>query len=86
MKAVSRTTGEWFAVKMINDSKNLRNAETGGNNTNAARTGSFAREISIMEKLKHPNICELKEVFFQENNDISASLSKFIALFKSLLP
>jgi serine/threonine/tyrosine protein kinase RAD53 len=76
MKAVSRTTGEWFAVKMINDNKNLRNGEPAGNNTNAARTTSFAREISIMEKLKHPNIIELKEVFFQENNDISASLPK----------
>ena len=87
MKAMSRTTGDWFAVKMINHSKALRNGEpAGGNNTNAARTSSFAREISIMEKLKHPNICELKEVFFQENNDISECSSKFVALFKLLLP
>jgi ser/thr/tyr protein kinase RAD53 len=34
---------------------------------------AFAREISIMEKLKHPNICELKEVFFEDNSSISES-------------
>jgi ser/thr/tyr protein kinase RAD53 len=60
-KAVSRTTGEWYAVKMIQDNKK----GIGVRNT------SLAREITIMERLKHPNICELKEVFFQDNGDIS---------------
>lgn len=62
MKAMSRTTGEWFAVKMIHGNRN---------DNHVARSTSFTREISIMEKLTHPNICELKEVFYQENNDIS---------------
>lgn len=69
-KAMSRATGKWYAVKMIQDkNKNVRN------NGDHGRNSTFAREISIMEKLKHPNICELVEVFFQENNDISMLFS-----------
>jgi len=81
MKAVSRATGEWFAVKMIHDNKMIKTTADGpaaaaaaannnanNNNNNAARTNAFAREISILEKLKHPNICQLKEVFFQDGN------------------
>lgn len=68
MKAMSRATGKWYAVKMIQESKNMRN---NGDHGLPSRTSTFAREISIMEKLKHPNICELVEVFFQANNDIS---------------
>ena len=60
-KAVSRATGEWYAVKMIQDSKRGK----------GVRNTALAREITIMERLKHPNICELKEVFFQDNGDIS---------------
>ena len=60
-KAVSRTTGELYAVKMIQDSKRGK----------GVRNTALAREITIMERLKHPNICELKEVFFQDNGDIS---------------
>ncbi|KAM6502304.1 CAMK/RAD53 protein kinase [Amanita muscaria] len=63
-KAVSRATGEWYAVKMIQDNKK----GIGIRNT------SLAREITIMERLKHPNICELKEVFFQDNGDINLVL------------
>lgn len=62
-KAVSRATGEWYAVKMIQDSKRGK----------GVRNTALAREITIMERLKHPNICELKEVFFQDNGDISQS-------------
>ncbi|KAK2463294.1 hypothetical protein APHAL10511_004949 [Amanita phalloides] len=63
-KAVSRSTGEWYAVKMIQDSKRGK----------GVRNTALAREITIMERLKHPNICELKEVFFQDNGDINLVL------------
>lgn len=65
MKAMSRTTGEWFAVKMIHGNRN---------DHHVTRSTSFTREITVMEQLKHPNICELKEVFYQENNDINLVL------------
>ncbi|KAJ2931453.1 hypothetical protein H1R20_g5592, partial [Candolleomyces eurysporus] len=68
MKAVNRETGVWYAVKMIKD----KTAGRGGEQQGQIRNAAIAREINIMEKLKHPNICELKEVFLEENGpDIS---------------
>ncbi|EAU91637.1 CAMK/RAD53 protein kinase [Coprinopsis cinerea okayama7 len=67
MKAVNRKTGVWYAVKMIKDK---RAAHAGD-----IRNSAIAREISIMEKLKHRNICELKEVFMEEgSSDINLVL------------
>lgn len=57
MKAIERSTGVWYAIKIITEKPSRH-----GNNRNA-----FKREIDIMKKLKHPNICELKEVFYQDN-------------------
>ncbi|KAF9452361.1 Pkinase-domain-containing protein [Macrolepiota fuliginosa MF-IS2] len=62
MKAIERSTGKWYAIKIITDKHN----RPGDQNRIA-----FAREIDIMKKLKHPNICELKEVFYQKNALIS---------------
>jgi serine/threonine/tyrosine protein kinase RAD53 len=79
MKAVNRETGVWYAVKMIKD----KTAGRGGEQQGQIRNAAIAREINIMEKLKHPNICELKEVFLEENGpDISES---FFRPMKSLL-
>ncbi|KAJ2924548.1 hypothetical protein H1R20_g12551, partial [Candolleomyces eurysporus] len=63
MKAVNRETGVWYAVKMITD----KNAGRGGDQQGQIRNAAIAREINIMERLKHPNISELKEVFLEEN-------------------
>ncbi|KAH7916616.1 kinase-like domain-containing protein [Hygrophoropsis aurantiaca] len=70
MKAVSRATGQWFAIKMIQENKVRRANATAGeaNASNAQKATAFAREISILEKLNHPNICQLKEVFFEDAN------------------
>ena len=73
MKAVSRATGEWFAVKMIHDTKMNKPIDNSAPANGNSPASSFAREISILEKLKHRNICQLKEVFFQDGN-ISPSL------------
>ena len=69
MKAMARETGEWWAVKIIHGNK-----VRGGNNTNQNQNGggnqylqSFAREISILETLDHPNICRLRETFVPED-------------------
>ncbi|KAH7928923.1 kinase-like protein [Leucogyrophana mollusca] len=70
MKAISRATGQWFAIKMIQENKVKRAAANAGeaNASNAQKATAFAREISILEKLNHPNICQLKEVFFEDAN------------------
>ncbi|KAI9455891.1 kinase-like protein [Russula earlei] len=70
MKAMSRTTGEWWAVKIIHAQK-LRgaNANNAKANNNTTQLQSLAREISILETLNHPNICQLRETFVsQEGN------------------
>ncbi|KAF5385763.1 hypothetical protein D9615_002536 [Tricholomella constricta] len=74
MKAICRRTGQWVAVKMIQEGRNVRSPGEQQQQTRP-RNDTFMREISILERLKHPNICELKEVFFQENsNDINLVL------------
>lgn len=62
MKAVSRSTGQWYAIKIIEEHKVKR--VTAAVNTNEV---AFAREISILEKLHHRNVCQMKEAFFENN-------------------
>ncbi|KAG1889963.1 kinase-like domain-containing protein [Suillus subluteus] len=61
MKAVSRATGQWYAIKVIQDHK-VKRATVNNNET------AFAREISILERLHHRNICQMKEAFFEDNS------------------
>lgn len=56
----------------------IAGAKTGNRQHNqSTRNVAIAREISIMEKLEHPNICKLVEVFFQSDNSISRYLPLF---------
>ena len=75
MKAINRTSGDWWAVKIIHSQK-LRGANANNNNNDnnnaaaAANSGhlqNLGREISILEKLNHPNICRLRETFVPED-------------------
>lgn len=64
MKAISRATGQWFAIKMIHESKVRRVTAANDNKSDADKAETaFMREIAILEDLDHPNICKLKEVF-----------------------
>jgi serine/threonine/tyrosine protein kinase RAD53 len=83
MKAMARTTGEWWAVKIIHSQK-LRGANaTNNNNSNGAvrnnsgQLQNLAREISILETLDHANICRLRETFVPDDgsNDFCAFFS-----------
>lgn len=70
MKAMCKADGRFYAVKMIQVNK-LRAAAThadGGGSSRTNPASAFAREISILEKLQHPNICHMKEVFFEVAN------------------
>ncbi|KAK7043163.1 hypothetical protein VNI00_008517 [Paramarasmius palmivorus] len=64
-RAISKATGEWYAVKMIQESRRTGKEESCSANIN------LQREIAIMKELHHPNICELKDVFVCDNNDIN---------------
>ena len=84
MKALHREEDRWYAVKMIQANKlrkGLSHASVNGaNGANGAqgqgqsndKANNFAREINILERLQHRNICQLKEVFF-ESYSISTS-------------
>ncbi|KAF9257946.1 kinase-like protein [Marasmius fiardii PR-910] len=65
-RALSKTNGQWYAVKIIQESR--RTGRDDASNTNNV---NLQREIAIMRKLKHPNICELKDVFICDNNEIN---------------
>ncbi|KAH9859143.1 Pkinase-domain-containing protein [Lenzites betulinus] len=67
MKALHKEEGKWYAVKMIQANKlrkGLSNASLNGVQEGDG-SNNFAREINILERLQHPNICQLKEVFFE---------------------
>ncbi|KAI0737333.1 kinase-like domain-containing protein, partial [Daedaleopsis nitida] len=70
MKALHRQEGKWYAVKQIPTSK-LRKTmtvasmrEISPENTPTA----LKREIEIMQRLEHPNICQFKEVLYDAKN------------------
>lgn len=70
MKAISRATGQWYAIKMIQESRIRRVAaqEHSRNIDKEQKDSVFIREISILETLDHVNICQLKEVFREGDN------------------
>ncbi|KAJ7028553.1 kinase-like domain-containing protein [Mycena alexandri] len=68
-KALHIASGEWVAVKVIRETKR--------HNTNPNSTApppASSREINIMEELQHPNICGLREVFWNPNGSIGLDL------------
>ncbi|KAH0589447.1 hypothetical protein H2248_005201 [Termitomyces sp. 'cryptogamus'] len=58
-KAVCRSSGEYVAVKILKDTKTIRDQNS----------PLRSREIEVLQMLKHRNICELKEAFFQDDSD-----------------
>ncbi|EIW77784.1 kinase-like protein, partial [Coniophora puteana RWD-64-598 SS2] len=73
VRGLSLQTGKWYAVKIIN-LQTLKRTQPGsgssgssGARENNKMTVAFAREVSILQKLQHKNICLLKEVFFEES-------------------
>ncbi|KAI0369625.1 kinase-like protein [Pilatotrama ljubarskyi] len=71
VKALHREDGNWYAVKMI-DPKKLR-ADWIQAIAEGAPLDDITREISILQRLEHRNVCRLKE-FFVEGNSLSLVL------------
>ncbi|KAJ7084079.1 SMAD/FHA domain-containing protein, partial [Mycena belliarum] len=82
-KALHISSGEWVAVKVIHETKR----HTGS----AAPDNGQSREITIMQTLRHPNICLLREVFWNANGSIDLVLElselmlNLLFVFSSLL-
>ena len=70
MKAMCKENGHWYAVKMI-QTKNLKRSMTkhhaNGDRVTVDASIALHKEVQILQKLQHPNICQLKEVFYEEN-------------------
>ena len=65
MKALHRTEGEWYAVKIVQQNK-LRQGILG--ERREFQQKALVREIDIMKRLHHPYICRYKDVFIEEDN------------------
>ena len=62
-RAIHRASGTWYAVKII-QRKHRQDSQN----------EAFARETTVMEQLKHPNIVMMKDTFFEEDGCISEYL------------
>ncbi|KAJ6498736.1 kinase-like domain-containing protein [Mycena sanguinolenta] len=71
-KALHKASGDWVAVKVINETKR-QNGPSGTATTSDARPRPN-REIDVMNSLRHPNICELREVFYNANGGMDLVL------------
>ncbi|KAJ7680971.1 kinase-like domain-containing protein [Mycena polygramma] len=69
-KALHRRSGEWVAVKVIHETKR----HTPTNTASDIARNNQSREITIMEDLHHPSICQLREVFWNANGSIDLVL------------
>ena len=59
MKAMSKATGQWYACKMIH----VKQLKASASNRLSDPAQALMKEVQILERLHHKNICQLKEVF-----------------------
>ncbi|KAF7322168.1 Pkinase-domain-containing protein [Mycena kentingensis (nom. inval.)] len=69
-KALHRQSGTLVAIKCIHEARRPSPCAAGSTGPNPM----FSREIKIMEELRHPNICSLREVFRNTNGSIDLVL------------
>ena len=65
VKVLHKKQAKWYAMKMIpvhSLQEGLAEGEVGVRTTHS---NIVLREVEILEKLQHPNICQLKEVFLE---------------------
>ena len=74
-RAMSRETGEWFAVKVITKSRFAHNP---------AIKLMFERELSILQSLRHHNITRLVEYFEDESTICKILLSPTLSTLHSI--
>ncbi|KAG6842080.1 hypothetical protein C0991_002734 [Blastosporella zonata] len=83
MKACRRGSNELVAVKMI---KNGRRIYTSRNQISRPRNDLLYREMRILQRLEHENICKLKEGFLRDDcDDIGAYLNFTCSMYMALI-
>ncbi|KAF7978410.1 hypothetical protein HWV62_821 [Athelia sp. TMB] len=66
-RAMHRQTGKWYALKIIKAAKIKASSQKRA--LEVRRATAFAREITILKRLVHPNICQFKEAFIHDSDD-----------------
>ncbi|KAF7377892.1 Pkinase-domain-containing protein [Mycena sanguinolenta] len=72
-KALHRVSGDWVAVKVIHVPQRQDDPSGTAMASHGAPTRS-THEINVMSSLRHPNICELREIFYNTNGSIDLVL------------
>lgn len=72
MKAMSKESGHFYAVKMIQvnhvrTAASVSQVDGSGARSKPDPAVALHKEVKILERLKHPHICQLKEVFYEEH-------------------
>lgn len=72
VKAMNLAEGKWYAVKMFQGNR-LREVlaqptQRDEQRRMAATAKHLRREVDVLQNLKHPYICELKQAFFEGYN------------------
>ncbi|KJA26683.1 hypothetical protein HYPSUDRAFT_36406 [Hypholoma sublateritium FD-334 SS-4] len=71
-RLLHRSTGKWFAVKMVDLAKFPKEGD--GKTTHE----KIVREIAIMEGLKHPNVCQIHDTFFEKRDSTVNLVLEFV--------
>ena len=71
---MNKGSGKWYAMKMIPVDSLQQGLAEGEVGVRTTHSNVVLREVEILEKLHHPNICQLKEVFL-ECGRLSESMS-----------
>lgn len=75
MKVMSKSTGKWYACKMILKKQLKVSGSQKGKGKLKDPEVALMKEVKILERLEHRNICQLREVFKDEHY-ISTCLTK----------
>lgn len=67
MKAMSKSSGRWYACKMILKKQLRASATQKGKEKPKDPEEALMKEVKILECLQHRNICQLKEVFTDDH-------------------
>ena len=67
VKALHRRECAWYAVKLFSGDKLRQMIENSASNGHdrGETTSHLQKEVQILERLEHPNICKLKEAFYE---------------------
>lgn len=66
MKALHKETARWFAVKMLKRRSSALTSHLYGFLQSTLSDGIVSHKVESLKRLAHPNLCQLKEVFWSK--------------------